>query len=177
MAAPSTSIRSLLQKLGPYVIALAVVAVSAAAAWAALPYSDLADGAMIHLLAIVLLATRFDLRVSLLACVVSIVTFDYLCIPPRFALQWADPKSSLTFVAMVVVTVSINALNERLRQQERNARETAFRAEALHRLNLELSGASEPEHLAAVTTRHLESLFSAEVTVLLQTPGRALERV
>ncbi|HYP87838.1 MAG TPA: ATP-binding protein [Polyangiaceae bacterium] len=178
MAAPSTSIRSLLQKLGPYVIALAVVAVSAAAAWAALPYSDLADGAMIHLLAIVLLATRFDLRVSLLACVVSIVTFDYLCIPPRFALQWADPKSSLTFVAMVVVTVSINALNERLRQQERNARETAFRAEALHRLNLELSVASEPEHLAAVTSRHLETLFAAQVTVLLQTtPGRALERV
>jgi len=170
--------RAWLQKLGPYVIALTVVAVSAVVAWAALPYSDVADGAMIHLLAVVLLATRFDLRVSLLACVVSIVTFDYLCVPPRFTLVWADPKSSLTFVAMVVVTVSINALNERLRQQERNARETAFRAEALHRLNLELSGASEPEHLAAVTTRHLESLFAAQVTVLLQTtPGRALERV
>lgn len=151
--------------------------VSGALAYAALPYSDVADGAMIHLLAVVLVATRFDLRVSLLACIVSIVLFDYLCVPPRFALAWADPKSSLTFVAMVVVTVTINALNQRLRRQERMALETAFRAEALHRLNLELSGASEPQHLAAVTTRHLESLFSAEVTVLLQTPGRALERV
>lgn len=166
-----------LQKVAPYAIAMAVVAVSATVAYLALPYSDVADGAMIHLLAIVLLATRFDLKVSLLACVVSIVTFDYLCIPPRFALEWVDPKSSLTFVAMVVVTVTISALNERLRREERTARETAFRAEALHRLNLELSGASEPEHLAAVTTRHLESLFSAQVTVLLQAPGRSLERV
>lgn len=170
-------LRGGLQKLVPYVIALSAVGVSGALAYAALPYSDVADGAMIHLLAVVLLATRFDLRVSLFACVVSIVLFDYLCVPPRFALEWADPKSSLTFIAMVVVTVTINALNQRLRRQERKALETAFRAEALHRLNLELSGASEPQHLAAVTTRHLESLFSADVTVLLQNPGRALERV
>jgi two-component system sensor histidine kinase KdpD len=169
--------RTVLHKLAPYAISLAVVAASAVAAYLALPYSDVADGAMIHLLAIVLLATRFELRVSLVACVVSILTFDYLCIPPRFALDWVDPKSSLTFVAMVVVTVSISALNERLRREERTARETAFRAEALHRLNLELSGASEPEHMAAVTTRHLESLFAAQVTVLLQTTGRSLERV
>ena len=167
----------LVRTLGPYVIALTCVAVSAAIAYAALPYSDLADGAMIHLLAIVLLATRFNIRVSLFACVVSILAYDFLCLPPRFALAWNDPKSSLTFAAMVVVTVTISALNERLRREERAARETAFRAEALHRLNIELSGASETDHLAAVTTRHLESLFSAEVTILLQTPGRPLERV
>lgn len=161
----------------PYLIALTCVAISAASAYAALPYSDLADGAMIHLLAIVLLATRFDLKVSLFACVVSILAYDFLCLPPRFALAWNDPKSSLTFAAMVVVTVTISALNERLRREERAARETAFRAETLHRLNIELSGAGEIDHLVAVTTRHLESLFSAEVTVLLQTPGRSLERV
>lgn len=161
----------------PYLIALACVSVSAAIAYAALPYSDLADGAMIHLLAIVLLATRFDLKVSLFACVVSILAYDFLCLPPRFALAWSDPKSSLTFAAMVVVTVTISALNERLRREERAARETAFRAETLHRLNIELSGTSEIDHLAAVTTRHLESLFSAEVTLLLQGPGRSLERV
>jgi len=168
---------ALVQVLGPYLLAIACVAVSAAIAWAVLPYSDLADGAMIHLLAIVLLATRFNIRVSLFACVISILAYDFLCLPPRLSLAWTDPKSSLTFVAMVVVTVTISALNERLRGQERRARETAFRAETLHRLNIELSGASEPAHLAAITTRHLESLFAAEVTVLLQTPGRSLEHV
>ena len=66
-------------------------------------YAALADLAMIQLLGVVLVAARFSVRVSMLACVAGILAFDFLLVPPQFAFAWTDTESSLTFIAMLVV--------------------------------------------------------------------------
>src|SRR4051812_23702795 len=100
--------------LSAYGIAALVVATSTAISYVAEPYSDLGDLAVVHLLAIVLLSTKFSLRVSIFACVLSILSLDFIYIPPRFEFAWTDAKGGLTFVAMMVVACVISTLTARL---------------------------------------------------------------
>src|SRR3954465_5604785 len=111
-----------LRQLSAYGIAGAVVAVSTAIAYLAEPYSELGDLAVVHLLAIVLLSTQFSLRVSVFACVLTILSLDFLFIPPRFQFAWTDAKAGLTFVAMMVVACVISSLTARLRREKQAAR-------------------------------------------------------
>jgi two-component system sensor histidine kinase KdpD len=139
------------------------------------PYGDLADLAMIHLFGIVLVALRSTVRVSIIASVVSIAFFDFFFIKPELEFAWTDAKSGLTFLGIVVVAFTVSSLSENLRRQEQRARATAFRAEALYELNVELSLSRDVRQLAAVTARHIEKLFGARVNILLETPDGGLE--
>lgn len=162
--------RPRLRQLSAYGVASAVVALSTAIAYVAEPYSELGDLAVVHLLAIVLIATKFSLRVSVFASVLSILSLDFVFIPPRFEFAWTDAKGGLTFVAMMVVAGVISSLTERLRREKQVARDAALRAEALLQLHVDLSTATDSRQLEAITTRHLERLLSARVTILLGAP-------
>ncbi|HVW27831.1 MAG TPA: ATP-binding protein [Polyangiaceae bacterium] len=157
------------------IFAIACALASAAFAFVVRPYAQHSDVEMIHLLAIVLIALHFGVRDSLIACTVSILSFDFLFIPPRYRFALTDAKSSLVFIAMFVVAGVISTLTERMRQQELVARLAAFRAEALHALNVELSRLTDARQLAAVTARHLERIFGARPTILLRTPEGGFE--
>jgi two-component system sensor histidine kinase KdpD len=166
---------SLTSSLRSYGLAVACVVASTACAYLVHPYGHLADLAMIHLLGIVFLSLRSSVRVSVLSSIGSILAFDFLFITPTFAFAWTDVESCLTFAAMIVVAVVVSTLSANLRRQELAARATAFRAEALYELNVELSSSRDARQLAAVTARHLKKLFNASVTILLQTAEGALE--
>jgi two-component system sensor histidine kinase KdpD len=159
-----------LRSFRDYGVAAVVVALSTAVSYAAEPYSELGDLAVVHLLAIVLLSSKFSLRVSVFACLLSIVSLDFIFVPPRFEFAWTDAKGGLTFVAMMVVACVISTLTERLRRERQVARAAAVRAEALFQLHVDLSTASELRQLVAITSRHLERLLSARVSILLGTP-------
>jgi two-component system sensor histidine kinase KdpD len=162
-------------RLRTYGFAAACVAVSFLCAKLVRPYCALADLAMIHLFGIVLLALRSSVRVSVVASVVSITLFDFFFITPIFAFAWTDIRSGLTFIGMIFVAITVSSLSESLRRQEQRARATAFRAEALYELNVELSVSRDVRKLAAVTARHIEQLFGARVNILLETPDGGLE--
>lgn len=157
---------------GPAVVCLVV---SIASAYFVQPYGHLADVAMLHLLGVVFLSLRSSVRVALVASIASNFAFDYFYISPRFAFAWTDVESIVTFVAIIVVALIVSTLSQNLRRQERAARATAVRAEALYALNVELSSSRDARQLAAVTERHLSKLFGAPATVLLQTPEGTLE--
>jgi two-component system sensor histidine kinase KdpD len=158
-----------------YGLAVGCVLLSTLAAHLVEPYGHLADLAMIHLLGIVFLSLRSSVRVSVVASIVSIFSFDFFFISPKYALAWSDVESVVTFVAMVVVAAVVSKLSENLRRQEQAARATAARTQALYELNVELSSSRDAPQLAAVTARHLTKLFGTPVSMLLQTPEGALQ--
>lgn len=164
------------RELSSYGFAFACVAVSSLCANVVYPHAQLADLAMIHLLGVVVLSLRSSVRTSFVASIVSNVAFDFFFIRPRFTFAWTDVEASLTFAATIIVALVVSTLSENLRRQERAARATAFRAEALYELNVELSSVSDSRQLAAVTARHLEKLFFARVAIWLQGPDGALEQ-
>jgi two-component system sensor histidine kinase KdpD len=165
----------LVRRLDPYGLALLGVATCSAAALLLKPYALLEDEAMIYLLGIVLIALRFDVKVSLFAAVVSVLSYDFFFIPPVFAFALSDAKRTLTFVGMIVVGAVVSGLNERLRHQERAARRTALEREALYQLNVEMSVAATARQLAGATARQLERLFGVATVVMLRTAEGALE--
>ncbi len=71
---------------------------------------------------------------------------------------------------MMVVACVISTLTERLRREEQVARAAAVRAQALFELHVDLSTASDQRQLVAITSKHLERLLSARVSILLGTP-------
>jgi two-component system sensor histidine kinase KdpD len=156
-------------------LAAASVVLSTLFAHLVQPYGHLADQAMIHLLGIVILSLRSSVSTSIIASIVSIFSFDFFCITPKFALAWSDAESVVTFVAMVVVAGVVSTLSENSRRQEQAARATAARTQALYELNVELSSSRDAHQLAAVTARHLTRLFGGPVSVLLQTPEGTLQ--
>ena len=108
------------------------------------------------------------MRASIVASIGSILTCDFLFIPPRMQFAWTDARKTFTFLAMIVVAAVISWLSERLRFQEMVARRAAGATKALYELNVELSGSDDMRHLASVTGRHFRRLFGGEVVILLR---------
>jgi two-component system, OmpR family, sensor histidine kinase KdpD len=170
-----TQLAPLTRAIRAYGLAVGCVLMSTLAAHLVQPYGHLADLAMIHLLGIVFLSLRSSVRTSVVASIVSILSFDFFFISPKYALAWSAAESIVTFVALVVVAAVVSTLSENSRRQGQAARATAARTQALYELNVELSSSRDVDQLAAVTARHLTKLFGAPVSVLLQTPEGALE--
>jgi len=166
---------ALTRAIRAYGLVAGCVVLSTAAAQVVQSYGHLADLAMIHLLGIVFLSLRSSVRTSVIASIVSIFSFDFFCITPKYALAWSDAESVVTFVAMVVVAGVVSTLSANSRRQEQAARATAERTQALYELNVELSSSRDAHQLAAVTARHLTKLFGVPVNVLLQTPEGKLQ--
>jgi len=158
-----------------YAGAMACVFSSTAVAFALQRYAQTADLAMIQLLGIVFVGLRFNVKVSLIASFISVALFDFLFIPPRLAFAWSDVKSIITFTGMIVVAAVISVLNERLRAQERIARETASQTNALYELHVELSTTTQLQQLIAITSRHLERSLSSNAVILLGDASGSLE--
>ncbi len=113
----------------PYASALAYVLSSTAVAFSVQRYARTADLAMIHLLGIVIVALRFNIRVSLASSLLSVALFDFLFVPPRLSLAWSDSRSTLTFAGMLAVSAVVSVLMERFRKQERVIREIVHEAQ------------------------------------------------
>ena len=83
---------------------------------------QLADVAMLYLLAVVLVSLRWGLLPSLLATVLSIGTLDFFFVPPVHAFAVHDLTHLATFAVLFVVSIVISSLTKRVRDQARAAR-------------------------------------------------------
>ncbi len=131
------------------------------------PYAELTDLIMIHLLGVVLIATRFGMAVSISTAVISILCFDFLFIPPPFVFNFPDLKSIVTFIVMIAIAGVIAKLNERLRREQAAARRSEQTTLALYRLAQDLGSAVRIDQLVAAAVRHIQRALPVEVHVLL----------
>src|SRR4051812_48376712 len=97
-----------------YALAVPVAAASSFICELIKPWAQLADFVIVYLLGVVAIAARCPPGPSLFAAVISVLSFDFFCIPPLLQLSWPDAGSVLTFVGMVVVAAVISGLNQGL---------------------------------------------------------------
>jgi two-component system, OmpR family, sensor histidine kinase KdpD len=107
------------------------------------------------------------MAVSVGTAVASILTFDFLFIPPPLVFAFPDLKSVVTFIVMILVAGVISKLNERLRAEQAASRRSEETALSLYRLAQEIGGAVRVDQLVATGVRHVERTFGAEAHVLL----------
>lgn len=135
-----------------------------------LPLLSVTDVAMLFLLAVGLVASRFGRGPSVVAAFLSIALFDFFFVPPRFTFAVADLHYVLTFGVMLVTALAISVVANRMREHAEAARERERRTAALYAMSRELVPTMDPAALVGVIARHVQEAFRAQVAILLRGP-------
>jgi two-component system, OmpR family, sensor histidine kinase KdpD len=135
---------------------------------------SLTDVAMVFLLGVALVASRYGRGPTVFAAFLSIALFDFFFVPPRFTFAVSDVRYLLTFGVMLAIALIISGLTLRIRAQAETARSRERRTAALYAMSRELAATRDLPELVAVITRHLAGSFGAQVQVLVREANGAL---
>ena len=132
-----------------------------------LPFFDLANIVMLYLLAEVLIAIRYGRGPAIFVALLSIASFDFFFVPPRFSFAVSDFQYLLTFGVMLAVGLTITHLTTGLRYQARIASDREARSRALFEFARELSAVLQTEQIFETSRRFLQRSFQAKTLLLV----------
>jgi len=121
----------------------------------------------IFILTVVLIAVRFGRGASALAAVLSVCSFDFFFVPPRFSFAVSDVQYLLTFGIMLAVGLITGQLTAGLRFQARVASYREERAGSLYEIARDLSGAVQVEQVVRISDESIARTFRASAALLL----------
>jgi two-component system sensor histidine kinase KdpD len=156
-----------------FVAAASSVLMATAISWTAFGPKQLADVVMIYLLGIVLVALRFGYGPSILAAVLSVLSFDFFFIPPFYTFAVRDLSHIVTFGVMFLVAVVISGLTQRVRAQAAAAGQREQRTASLYALSRELAATQQVEDIAQIAARHLFDALGMDAALLVPSSDRA----
>jgi two-component system sensor histidine kinase KdpD len=167
--------RTVRRAAGAYVAGAMVAVLCSLFSWFVLGLSQLADVAMVFLLGVTIVSMRFGYGASLIAAVLSAVSFEYFFIPPSFSFAVANLRYMVTFAVMVFVAFVVSHLTKRVRDQADAARDRERRTASLYAMSRDVGLAPSREALVESAARHLRDVFGAKVAVLLIGAAERLE--
>ena len=132
------------------------------------------DAAMLDLLAVVIVASRYRRGPSVVAALVGIALFDFFFVHPYYTFSVSDVRYVLTFAVMLVVALVMGNLTGRIRSQAEAAREREQRTSALYALSRDLAAARDRDAILAAALRSLRDTFAVEAVFLLPGEGGAV---
>jgi two-component system sensor histidine kinase KdpD len=122
---------------------------------------------MLFLLTVVLVAVRFGRGPAVLTALVSVASFDFFFVPPRFSFAISDVQYLLTFSVMLAVALIIGQMTAGLRYQARVASYREERAHALYEFARDMSSLLETEQVVETAGRFIAATFRAKAAILL----------
>jgi two-component system sensor histidine kinase KdpD len=173
-------------RLGPLWAVLAVAAATAAGSLARdLLRFQLADLAMVYVLAVLATSAFLSRRDSLLAAALSVATLDYFFTEPYHTFAVTDVRQVTTFGVLLLVGAVVSTFATRLREHTRTARERERRTFALFEVSSALATERDPHGIASAAAQHVEhglgmgvAVFrrraAGDLDLLLETCGGAL---
>jgi two-component system sensor histidine kinase KdpD len=156
-----------LRRLGT---ALAAVAATTAVGLVIVRRLDLADVAMLYILCITAVATRFGQWAALATSALSVAALDFFFIPPRLTFAVRDIRHVGTFGIMLGIGWVVANLAERIRAQARLAQERERHTGALYHLGAALAEGGDAQAIQERVERHL--LDSLDLPALVLLAGR-----
>jgi two-component system sensor histidine kinase KdpD len=121
----------------------------------------------IYILTVVLIAVRFGRGAAAFAAVLSVCSFDFFFVPPRFSFAVSDVQYILTFIIMLAVGLITGQLTAGLRFQARVAAHREERAGSLYEIARDLSGAVQIDQVVRISGESIERTFRASAALLL----------
>lgn len=100
-----------------YFWAVAGAALCTLAGLAMAPRFDIVNIAMVYLLAVVVVALRFDRGAAILSAVLCVAAFDFMFVPPQGVFTINDVQYLLTFAIMLAVALVISGLLDKGRRE------------------------------------------------------------
>jgi len=153
-----------------YVVAVLVVGLASIVSGFLFHRFDPRNLAMVYLLGVAFVATRIGRGPSILASLLSVVSFEFFFMPPYFVWSTEDSQYIFTFAVLLVVALLISGLASRAREQTEQARQRGRRTQTLYAMTRELAGLSRPEEIADHAARNLSAVFGARAVLTLEVP-------
>ncbi|MBP0597491.1 sensor histidine kinase KdpD [Herbaspirillum sp. LeCh32-8] len=122
---------------------------------------------MLYLVGVMLVAMRYGRSASALVSLLSVLSFDFFFVEPRFSVSVSDVQYLLTLMVMLAVSLFISSLTARLRRQARVAMQREARAGNLYMLGKELSALLTLDQILEIGRRHLAAVFGARIAFFL----------
>jgi two-component system sensor histidine kinase KdpD len=131
------------------------------------PHFDLSNLIMIYLLAVLVTAIESGRGPAIVISFLSVLTFDFLFVPPRFSFTVDDAQFIVTFSVMFAVALVISHLASLMRAQTRTARLHERQAAAMHGLSRQLACSRGGENIVKVAVDYISEIFDSPMIVLL----------
>jgi two-component system sensor histidine kinase KdpD len=131
------------------------------------PVFDLANIVMLFLLCVVLVAVKLGRGPAMLAAVLSVASFDFFYVAPRFSFAVSDVQYLVTFAVMLVVGLLIGQLTANLRFAAGVSHSRERRAQALFELTRDLSAALQTEQVVELGEAAVQRTFGGDAHVVL----------
>lgn len=128
---------------------------------------DLANLALILVLASALAALWLPSTVAMLACALAVLGFNVAFVPPRGRLEVDLRQHTLLLMTMLAVAWIVSLLVSRQRQLRNAERMHTLRAEQLQQLSDALRDTDDPRQCAARLSEALSRLTGAPTTLML----------
>lgn len=122
---------------------------------------------MLYLLSIVIASGFLGPVPAMLTTVLSVLVFDFLFIPPLFALFQFAPEYTITFASLVLVSGIISSLVSREQALTRAAQRRAEQVTRLYELSHSLVQAVDMPEILDTIVQHVSRTFDREVVIWL----------
>jgi two-component system sensor histidine kinase KdpD len=155
-----------------HVRSLGVIVICTLLAALMFPFFAPANLIMVYLVGIVFVATRYGRGPSVLASILSVLSFDFFFVPPHLTFAVSDTQYVVTFAVMLLVALTISSMTTRIKDQAEAAREREQRTTSLYEMSREFAHNSQVDALAHVAIRHMENLLGSQVLVLLSSESQ-----
>ena len=127
---------------------------------------ELANIAMLFLLAVVVTAALFGRGPAVLSAVANVCAFDFFFVPPHLSFAVSDAQYLVTFLVMLATGLVIGQLTARLRYQARVASHREERMRHLFELARELSAAIATAQVVEIGERFVAAAARCKVAVI-----------
>jgi two-component system sensor histidine kinase KdpD len=146
------------------------VAAALALAMALSPMISTTSVALIFLLGVLASAVAYGLASSLLACLLSVLAYNFFFLPPLYTFTIADPENIVTLAVFAAVAVVASNLTARMREQAVTARARAKTTEELYQFSRKLAGAASLDDVLWATAHQVALMLKLRVVLLLPGP-------
>jgi len=150
-----------------YLYAGAIVAVCTLIGYAMVDRFDLANIVMVYFLGVVVTSAMLSKREALGVTIVSVALFDFCFVHPRGTFAVRDAQYIVTFVIMLGVSLLINSLTQRLRQQSENAALRERNTATLYEISRRMAAMQNPSDMAKLVADAAGSSVGSEAAVLV----------
>jgi two-component system sensor histidine kinase KdpD len=122
--------------------------------------------AMIFLLGVALIASRFGRGPSVFASVLGVLVFDFLFVTPYHSFAVSDTQYLITLGAMLAVAMLISNLTANVRSQAKVAAHRERRAAMLYAMSKDLAAAASEGEIVRTAVRHIYFEFGSQNVIL-----------
>ena len=151
----------------PFFVAAVLVGIALGAGLALQQLLGIYNVSLVFLTAVLTAAVTYGLWPSLLACLLSVLAYNFFFLPPLYTFTIADPENVIALFVFAIVAIIASNLTARVRAQAVTARQRAATTEDLYLFARKLSASVTLDDLLWATAFQMASMLKVNVVLLL----------